>query len=246
MTDPQLKAGASATARGSRAALAVLAVVLWMVWTHAAHAMKADFQVFNDEAHFSDVLLQQGRVQLDADWNQGGAIQNGQAFGPFRFAFDPSVVHLAGVPGIPGIVSGLAIGTEDRGTLGGDRGVTLNVTPGTAVTAFGAIIAFNDPIVRDSFRLVVGCPDHPCVFTPAPQDPNAAGVGTFFLGVVADPGFSFQTVMLAAAIPTSTEGSPAGWQIAGIRFAPVAEPSTLALLGAGLAGLGLSRRRSPG
>src|SRR5712675_2104384 len=38
--------------------------------------MKADFtrNTFNPLKHFSRVLMQQGRVQLDADWNEQGAI----------------------------------------------------------------------------------------------------------------------------------------------------------------------------
>src|SRR5215213_10033858 len=38
--------------------------------------MKGDFTrvTFRPERHYSQVLLQQGRVQLDADWNEQGAI----------------------------------------------------------------------------------------------------------------------------------------------------------------------------
>ncbi len=38
--------------------------------------MKGDFsrQTFSQGKHYSAVLLQQGRVQLDADWNESQAI----------------------------------------------------------------------------------------------------------------------------------------------------------------------------
>ena len=39
--------------------------------------MKGDFsrRTFDPQKHFSRVLMQQGRVQLDADWNEQAAIQ---------------------------------------------------------------------------------------------------------------------------------------------------------------------------
>ena len=38
--------------------------------------MKGDFSrdTFDPDRHFSRVLMQQGRVQLDADWNEQAAI----------------------------------------------------------------------------------------------------------------------------------------------------------------------------
>ena len=38
--------------------------------------MKGDFsrQTFDPKKHYSAVLMQQGRVQLDADWNEQHAI----------------------------------------------------------------------------------------------------------------------------------------------------------------------------
>ena len=39
--------------------------------------MKGDFtrDLFDPTKHYSGVLMQQGRVQLDADWNEQGSIQ---------------------------------------------------------------------------------------------------------------------------------------------------------------------------
>jgi hypothetical protein len=68
--------------------------VVCTLWTAPLHAGTLDFQAFNDRQHYSAVLLQQGRVQLDADWNEetAGPIKQGQLFKIFSFSFDPHVV----------------------------------------------------------------------------------------------------------------------------------------------------------
>ncbi len=225
-----------------------LAAGVWMAGVSPAGAGHLDFTVFNDRASYSGVLLQQGRVQVDDDWNESGEIQEGQSWGPFRFAFDPAVSRLAGTTGI---VGGLAIGSATgNGNLGGDQGMTLHLSPGLGVTAFGALIAFEDPAFLSDFHIAVGCPDPPCLFSPTPPQGGAAGPGTFFLGIVAPVGFSFDTVMLEAVTPRDDSGEPTatvpGWQVAGISYAPMPEPATLALVGLGLTCLGVVIRRRYG
>jgi hypothetical protein len=126
-----------------------IVVVASGIWTTTVRAGTVDILVFNDRPHYSSVLLPQGRVQLDADWNEEppGIVKRGQEFGRFHIFFDPSSV----VPVVAArIAGGLAVGATPDGTLGGDQGITLVVTPGLAVTAFGAEIvyrAFNGQVV---------------------------------------------------------------------------------------------------
>ncbi len=208
-------------------------------------ADSVDFQTFTSRQAYSGVLLQQGRVQLDADWNEEttGPIHPGQAFAIFSFDFDPAAVQLAVGSGI---ISGLAVGAEPDGSLGGDQGASLVVKPGLAITAFGAEIAygpFDGSLDSDIFRLIVGCPNPPCAFAGNLSDLNPQG-GTFFLGIVAAPGVEFTSVTLDAVTPPN--GFVPGWQIDAISFSPVPEPSTAALLAAGLCAVAPLRRRLVG
>ena len=163
--------------------IAALACMLGMI---PLHADSLDFQTFNDRQTYTGVLLQQGRVQLDADWNEEteGAIHQGQAFRIFSFEFDPAAVQP--VVG-SGIVGGLAVGAAPDGSFGGDQGISLVVEPGLGLTAFGTVIAygpFSDEVNPDVFRLVVDCPNPPCAFAGNLSNLNPQG-GTFFLGVIA-------------------------------------------------------------
>ena len=228
--------------------LLIIAAVVWTLWAAPLHAGTLDFAAFVDKQHYTAVLLQQGRVQVDADFNeeQETAIKQGQIFKIFSFAFDPKAV----LPVVaPGVVSGLAVGAEPDGTLGGDQGFSLHVTPGLGLTAFGALISFGnfDGDARpDIFRLLVGCPDLPCFSVG-----NLAGLsphgGTFFLGVIAGPGVVFNQVTLEALTPRDDSGEPTGlvpaWQLTSITFAAVPLPPTLLLVVAGLGSVAALRRR---
>ena len=201
----------------ARRALLALMVTACVLWAAPLHAGTLDFGAFVDRQHYSAVLLQQGRVQLDADFNeeQETAITQGQIFKIFSFSFDPNAV----LPVVaPGIVSGLAVGAKPNGTLGGDQGVSLHVTPGLGVTAFGAVISFApfDGEARpDIFRLLVGCPDVPCFSVGNPAGLSSRG-GALFLGVIAGPGSLFNEITLEALTPRDDAGKPTGtvpaWQ----------------------------------
>jgi hypothetical protein len=206
-----------------------------------------DFRVFDDAKSYAGVLLQQGRVQLDSDWTEPMVIRQNQVFDIFSFQFDAGTVQPVVAPGI---VSGLGLGAEPNGTLGGGQGVSLVVSPGLAINAFGAEIVyapFNGTVAKDSFRLVVDCPNPPCAFAGNTEDLDRRG-GSFFLGVVADPGVDFNGVTLEALIPTDSSLNPAGivpaWQVGPITFSPVPEPSAGSLLAAGLCGLAFLCRRA--
>jgi hypothetical protein len=217
-----------------------IAALAWMLAAIPLHADISDFQTFTTRQSYSSVLLQQGRVDLDADFNEEaeGAIHQGQAFRIFSFEFDPAAVQpVVGA----GIVSGLAVGAGPNGTLGGDQGLSLVVTPGLAVTAFGTEIAygpFGGEANSDVFRLIVNCPNPPCAFS-GNVALNPQG-GTFFLGVIAAPGVEFTRVTVESVTPD--DGFVPNWQIDGIAFSPVPEPSTGALVAAILCGVAVLRR----
>jgi hypothetical protein len=81
-----------------------------------------------------------------------------------------------------GIVGGLAVGAEPNGTLGGDQGFSLHVTPGLGLTAFGAVIsfdAFDGAAPSNTFRLLVGCPDLPCFSVGNPAGLSPQGAASF-------------------------------------------------------------------
>mgnify|MGYP000730056275 CR=1 FL=1 len=61
--------------------------------------MKGDFtrDTYRRKKHYSSVRMQQGRVQLDADWNEQQAIQRHQ-----RETAHTDVIGLQGVPKVGG------------------------------------------------------------------------------------------------------------------------------------------------
>jgi len=214
------------------------------------YADPGDFSVFTNKNHYSAVLEQQGRVQTDADWNEetAGAIRQGQVFGIFSFMFDPADVQP--VVG-SGIVSGLAVGAAPDGTFHGDQGMSLVVKPGLALDAFGREIVYGPyegHVNADIFRLVVQCPDPPCIFTDSQTELDPHG-GVLFLGVIAKRGFEFKQVTLDAVTPRDDSGEPAGrvpsWQVDAISFSAVPEPCTAVLMLTAVCCLAIIRRWTP-
>jgi hypothetical protein len=225
-----------------------LSAILWMLQAIPLYADLDDFTVFTDKTSYSGVLLQQGRVQTDADWNEqtAGAIHQGQTFGIFAFKFDGAAVQP--VVG-SGIVSGLAVGAAPDGTFHGDQGISLVVEPGLALDAFGRELVyapFEGHLNADIFRLVVQCPSPPCIFTDSQTELDPHG-GVLFLGVIAQPGFDFKQVTIEAVTPRDDSGEPAGivpaWQVDAITFSAAPEPASVALLAVGFCCLAAARRR---
>ena len=73
--------------------------------------MKGDFTrlTFDPAKHFSRVLMQQGRVQLDADWNEQGAID--------RYRTEIEAADVIGACGAPEHAPGFAITTDGNNVL---------------------------------------------------------------------------------------------------------------------------------
>src|SRR5689334_19156555 len=70
--------------------------------------MKGDFsrETFNARKHYAGVLMQQGRVQLDADWNEQAAIE--------RYMAETSAADVIGACGAPAAAPGFAITTDGK------------------------------------------------------------------------------------------------------------------------------------
>jgi len=64
-------------------------------------------KTFNREKHYSGVLMQQGRVQVDADWNEQLDIQH------YRTRVE--AVDVIGLSGVPRKNDGFKIGTTPDG-----------------------------------------------------------------------------------------------------------------------------------
>src|SRR5713101_6717207 len=78
--------------------------------------MKGDFsrQTFDPKKHYNGVLMQQGRVQLDAEWNEQQAI--------LRYHDQTEATDVIGMCGAPENLAGFAILTQDSTLLiGGGR-----------------------------------------------------------------------------------------------------------------------------
>lgn len=78
--------------------------------------MKGDFsrETFNPKRHYSGVLMQQGRVQLDADWNEQGAIG--------RYRAEVEALDVIGPCGAPQDAAGFEIAADGGNlTIGAGR-----------------------------------------------------------------------------------------------------------------------------
>jgi hypothetical protein len=72
--------------------------------------MAGDFSrsTFTPQKHYSGVLMQQGRVQLDADWNEQLAIQHHRT--------ETEATDVIGTCGVPKTNDGFKVGMTPHGT----------------------------------------------------------------------------------------------------------------------------------
>lgn len=77
-------------------------------------------KVFNPEKHYHGVLMQQGRVQLDADWNEQLDIQ--------QYRTETQTTDVVGVSGVPKLDGGFKINISTTGTR-------LTISPGRLYVA---------------------------------------------------------------------------------------------------------------
>ena len=94
-----------------RAATCVVIGIVLLLGYQAGEAMKGDFSRFTHDPtkHYSGVLKQQGRVDLDADWNEEVGIEQFQ-----RRTRGRDVIGLSGAPLAGG---GFLIGVDGQGEL---------------------------------------------------------------------------------------------------------------------------------
>src|SRR5262249_26235713 len=175
-----------------------------------------------------------------------GDINTGDRRGRFLYSSDQNITKPAIVPGDNG---GQALGGSPFDVFVGGDTVTLTVTGGSTLRAFGADFLYApsfDTIPENTYRL--GIADGPVSGHFAGNldtiDPNG---GTFFLGIIVDPGFEFTRISLFSVPPDPNFVVPAH-QIdnliyAGNLVASVPEPGTLTFLALGTLSLAACLRR---
>jgi hypothetical protein len=113
--------------------------------------MKGDFSrfTFDPEKHYIGTLMQQGRVQLDADWNEQQAIHRYQ-----RESTQRDVIGLRGVPKVGG---GFAIGlTADHRDLTISTGRLYVDGIGCVNDAAGPVVLSSQPHLKQAAGPVAG------------------------------------------------------------------------------------------
>jgi hypothetical protein len=220
------------------------ALVFISAFLASAVPAQAGFIAFTDRASFLAAL---GAPALGENYESYGLapVANGSTLGSFLYTYDPSAVQPVIVPGGFG---GQALGGPFDAFVGGDA-VTLSFA-GSPLRAFGA-----DFYYGPSFEPVPGA-----IYQLRVDDGAGAGAivgnenglpdtgGSFFLGLIADPGFEFATVSLRSVAPLDQDGNPylvPAYQVDNLAYQAVTavpEPASLTLLMTGGALMAARRR----
>jgi hypothetical protein len=221
-----------------RLPLALSSLLALLLCSLSAVRSAAQVTVYHDRATFLAALAGFPQVAND-DYESYplGDIPLGDVRGDFRYTFDDTVVQPAVVPGGNG---GQALGGSPFDVFVGGDSVTLTAGAGSELRAFGADFLYApsfDTIIADTYRLGIANGTAAGQFA-GNLDTLDTGGGTFFLGLISDPGAEFTGVNLFSLQLDPNFLVPA-YQVDDLVYAgtivsaAVPEPSALAIFALG-------------
>jgi hypothetical protein len=213
----------------------VLAAIAFAAVARASET-EAAVITFSDRAAFLAALAGAPIVD-DFETYTEGDIAAGSANGHFTYDFDSSVVQPAVTQGAFGglALGGTPLAFDPVGVFVGGNEVLL--TASTPLGAFGADFYYGsafDAIPAGIYGIRVD--DGASAGTFVGNGLLDPAGGSFFLGLIADPGFEFTALSLLSVVPTDVNGDPTflvpAYQVDNLAYGAnaVPEPSTLILL----------------